>query len=289
LRLTIADRFDERLLGLYVMVENLDADWAKEHFGREGFALFKPVTYELFKDLGQDWKAYEGIYDPKTKLKTKQSRRLIALAQLVTHATDAEFGEQIAEYIDLDEFARFLAGQVILSNYDGFLSNGQNFLLYLDPQTERFGFIPWDLDHCWGEFPLVGRIEQRERASIWHPWLGENRFLERMLAQGTVRERYRRELERQRATLFLPERLGKRLDELANLVRPFIAEESGGRLARFEREIADVRETNPTDADVSRPAHREFSLKRFFAARAASVSEQLEGRAQGVILTRRMR
>lgn len=283
LRLTVEGRFDDRLLGLYVMVENPDAEWAREQFGTEGIALFKPVTYELFKDLGDDWKAYEGIYDPKTKLKPKQYRRLMALARLVTHADDAEFGERVGEFIDLDEFARFLACEVILSNYDGFLSNGQNFLLFLDPRTERFGFIPWDLDHSWGEFSFIGKIKERERASIWHPWVGENRFLERTLAVVPVRERYRRELERARATLFLPGRLDQRVDELVSVVRPFIAEESSSRLSRFEREIAPQQNDNPD----SLPSPRGFSLKRFFAARAASVREQLEGRAEGVILTRK--
>jgi hypothetical protein len=287
LRLTVEGRFEDRLLGLYVMVENPDAEWAEEQFSMKGIALFKPVTYELFKDLGDDWKAYEGIYDPKTKLKPKQYRRLIALARFVTHATDAEFGERVGEFIDLDEFARFLACQVILSNYDGFLSDGQNFLLYLDPRTERFGFIPWDLDHCWGEFPFIGRIEQRERASLSHPWVGENRFLERMLTVASFRDCYRHELERERATLFLPDRLGRRLDELVKVVRPFVMEESSGRLARFEREISAPRNDTPAGTNASAPGPRGFSLKRFFTARADSVSQQLEGRADGIILTRK--
>jgi hypothetical protein len=288
LRLSIEDRFVDRLLGLYVMVENPDSEWASEQFGTDGVALFKPVTYELFKDLGPDWKAYEGIYDPKTKVKPKQTNRLIALARLVTHATDADFADQIGEVIDLDEFARFVACEVILSNYDGILSNGQNFLLYLDPRIDRFGFIPWDLDQCWGEFPFTGSIRQRERASLWHPWVGNNRFLERMLAAQPVRERYRRELERIRANLFLPERLSQRLDELVKIVRPFIAEESSSRLRRFDRQITDYRGDDEADQSPSQPRPG-FDLRRFFLARAQSVTEQLSGQNDGVIITRGQR
>jgi hypothetical protein len=286
LRLTVEGRFEDSLLGLYVMVENPDSEWANEQFGLKGVALFKPVTYELFKDLGDDWKAYEGIYDPKTKLKPQQSARLIAVAKLVTHASDAEFAERVAEFIDLEEFARFLACEVILSNYDGILSNGQNFLLYLDPRNQRFGFIPWDLDQCWGEFPFIGTIEQRERASVWHPWVGSNRFLERMLTAKPVRERYRQELERIRATLFLPERLTDRLEELVKTVRPFIAEESSGRLRRFERQIADRRGSSAADQSPSSRRAPGFALKHFFSARAQSVTDQLGGLADGEIVTR---
>ncbi|HLH56950.1 MAG TPA: CotH kinase family protein [Verrucomicrobiae bacterium] len=288
LRLSIAGRFQDRLLGVYVIVENPDAEWAKEQFKESGVALFKPVTYELFKDLGDDWKAYERIYDPKTKVKPTHTERLIALARLVTHGSDSEFEQRIGDFIDLDEFARFLACEVILSNYDGLLSNGQNFLLYLDPTTDRFGFVPWDLDHCWGEFPFIGTIEQRERASIWHPWVGENRFLERMLDAKPVAERYREQLKRIRETLFDPARLNRRLDELVPVVRPFVAEESGSRLARFERKVADSGIASATTT-AGHPQNKKqaFSLKRFFVARAEAVTDQLEGRAEGVIITRR--
>jgi spore coat protein CotH len=289
LRLTIEGQFEDRLLGLYIMVENPDAEWAADQFNSDDVALFKPVTYELFSDLGPDWQAYEAIYDPKTSLTPGQSQRVIALANLVSHATDQEFSAKIGEFIDVDEFARFLACEVLLSNYDGPLSNGQNFLLYLDPQTDRFGFVPWDLDHSWGEFPFVGSLEQRERASIWHPWVGQNRFLERMLATAWVRERYRSELDRIRRTLFVPEQLAQQLNGLAPIVRPFIAEESPRRLARFERETADRRmdqlsATNGPNASARRPG---YSLKRFFFARSQSVAQQLDGTAEGIILGRR--
>ena len=287
MRLTIERRFEDGLLGLYVLVENPDSEWATEQFGTKGVALFKPVTYHLFDDLGPEWKAYEGIYDPKTRIKSQQSDRLIALAKLVTHAADAEFADRIGEFIDLDEFARFLACEVILSNYDGILSNGQNFLLYLDPRNDRFGFIPWDLDQCWGEFPFIGTVEQRERASLWHPWVGQNRFLERMLSVASFRELYRKELERVRSTLFVPERLSKRVDELAEIVRPFIAEESSDRLRRFERQIAAKPTAISSNQNTPRPRSSRFALKHFFTARAESVSDQLSGRAEGLILRHR--
>lgn len=287
LRLTLGGRFENRLLGLYVIVENPDAEWARDRFGVDGMLLFKPVTYELFKDLGGDWKAYAGLYDPKSRPDAGQQRRIIDLAKLVTHASDAEFTARIGEFIDLDEFARFLACEVMLANYDSILSNGQNFLLYLDPRTDRLGFIPWDLDQSWGAFPLVGPVESRERASLWHPWIGENRFLERMLAAAPFRERYRRELERLLATAFRPDQLARRVDELAVVVRPFVAEESPGRLSRFEHAVAGESPAAAAKATAADPRPGPYSLKRFFRERAASVRDQLDGRAEGVVMVRR--
>ncbi len=287
LRLTVGGRFEDRLLGLYVLVENPDAQWAREQFGVPGVALFKPVTGELFADLGDTWTAYAPIYDPKTKTTPAQQQRLIALAKLFSGTDDADFAQRLGDFIDLPAFARFLACEAILSNYDSILSNGQNFLLYLDPRTDRFGFIPWDHDHCWGQFPFVGTADERARASLRQPWVGEIRFLERILAVPAVRQLYEAELKRLRATLFVPERLGARLDDLAAAVRPFVAEEPGGRLGKFERATAAPRKESSTPPDASGKERAELSLKEFFAARAASVSEQLEGRSEGVIPKRR--
>jgi hypothetical protein len=275
------------LLGLYVLVENPDREWARERFNESGVVLFKPVTYELFKDLGDDWKAYAGIYDPKTKIKPAQTSRVIAFAKLFTHANDAAFEQHVGDYIDLDEFARFIACEVILSNYDGILNDGQNFLMYLDPSTDRFGFIPWDLDQTWGEFPFIGTIAQKEQASIWHPWVGENRFIQRMLACPPVKQRYRSELQRIRNELFQPDKLNQRLDEMIRIVRPFVAEESPRRLARFDRQISGHFNTGSNGMSPATANANAFRLRRFFSVRAASVSDQLAGRTEGVILLRK--
>jgi hypothetical protein len=159
--------FTNQPLGLYVVVENIDSTFAEDRFSSKETPIFKPVTYDLFKDLGDNWNAYAAIYDLKTKATDAEENRVIAFSRLVTHASDDEFASKLPEFLDLEEFAGFLAGHVLLSSYDGFLSNGQNFYLYLDPRSNRFGFISWDQDHSWGEFRYVGTVEGREKASIW--------------------------------------------------------------------------------------------------------------------------
>ena len=57
---------------------------------------------------------------------------------------------------DLDEFARFMAVTVWLSTMDSILGMGQNFYVYLDPKTHKFQFMPWDLDHSFGQFGMKG-------------------------------------------------------------------------------------------------------------------------------------
>ncbi len=278
--LTLGGRWEHRLLGLYVVVENPDKRWARHALGTDTAVLFKPVSHDLFADLGPLWDPYSEIYDLKTDATPEQRGRLIDFCRWMAAADEAAFAAGIGDWFDLDATARFLACDALTSNYDGILMNGQNFILYLDPRIGRFGFAPWDLDRCWGEFGAVGSRTDREQASLLHPWVGPIRFLERLLATPDFQARYRRELTRLLDQFFIPERLNRRIDELAKVIRPAVAEQSTNRLAEFEVAVGEPREF------TEGPHRSVHQLKRFIAARAPEARAQLEGRSAGRILQR---
>ncbi|MBL9137291.1 MAG: CotH kinase family protein [Verrucomicrobiales bacterium] len=284
LRLTIDGKWSDRILGLYLIVEDPDHHWAAATFQTEGAAVFKPVTPELFHDLGADWKTYKEIYDPKTPVSDAQKARLLGLIQLVSHADDDEFARRIGEEFDLDRTAAFLACEALLAHFDGILNQGQNFLLWLDPRSGKFGFSPWDQDHSWGEFGMIGTREQRERASLDHPWVGQHRFLERLMAMPDFKRRYRAQLESLLTTHFEPNHLHRRIDELLEAIRPALAEESADRLDRC---LAAIGESAAPSDPAGDPNH--YRLKRFIDIRAKEAREQLDGKRTGVILSRRQR
>ena len=280
---SVAKQWDRKPLGLYLMVEPVGEAFATERFGSKKTPVFKPVTYDLFQHLGDDWSSYAAIYDLKTKATPEQQRRVIEFARLVSFATNEAFAARIGDFLDLDEFARFLAGEVLLSSYDSLLVDGQNFYMYLDGPSNKFGFIPWDLDSAWGNF-WIGTDQELERASIWHPWVGENRFLERVMAVPEFRRLYRAHLEDFLTRLFVPNRLHRRIDEMAALLRGPMAAESAFRLNKFEQSVGAKPVTvlpgeNPFG--VNHPAH---PIKRFVEARAKSVRQQLDGKETGIIL-----
>jgi RNA polymerase sigma factor (sigma-70 family) len=281
LSVSVAKQWERKPMGLYVMEEAVDDAFAAERFGSRKTPLFKPSTYKLFEYMGDDWSAYAPSYDLKTEATPGQRQRIIDFAHLVTSASDQEFAERVGGFLDLDEFARFLAVLVVLPNYDSILTTGQNYYLYLDQGSNKFGFIPWDLDAAWGNF-WVGSKAEQQNASIWRPWVGENRFLERVMAVEEFRGIYRTHLEDFLARLYVPERLNQRIDAIAAAIRGPIAAESAYRLDKFEQAIGlkpvapakwwDVLDF-PTD-----------DLKQFIAGRARSVRSQLAGESEGIIL-----
>jgi spore coat protein H len=289
LTVDVPGQFTNQALGLFVLIEDIDGIFAKDRFGSKSVPIFKPVTYDLFADWGKDWSAYKEIYDLKTKATAEQLARVPEFAQLVSHASDEDFARKLPEFLDLEEYAAFVAGHVLTSSYDGYLSNGQNYYVYLDPTSNKFGFIPWDQDHGWGEFGYVSKAEKRETASIWKPSAYDNKFLKRVMKVGAFREVYRRKLEQGLAGPFTVERLDREIDVLAAAIRPAIEAESDFRLKRFEIAISTNWVSGPRDGSMNAgtaegpraPAHQ---LKRFIRARMQSVRDQLDGKTEGALI-----
>ncbi|HSI82645.1 MAG: CotH kinase family protein, partial [Candidatus Methylacidiphilales bacterium] len=174
--LTVPGKYDKQYIGLYSLVEDVDKKFFKNRTDHDAGAIFKPSTRELFKDLGDNWKAYNQIYDPKSDLTPEQSKRVMDFAKLVTNANDQVFAAQVGDYLDLDLFARYMAVTTWLSTMDSILGMGQNFYVYLDPKSNKFQFVPWDLDSSFGR---MGMGQDLDNLSINQPWRGQNRFLER--------------------------------------------------------------------------------------------------------------
>ena len=298
--LTVPGLHDHTYLGLYSLMEDVDSVFAQDRFGTKKGALFKPVTRELFSYLGDDWAKYDQIYDAKNDLTKKQQQRVIDFGKLVSNADDAKFAAELGGFLDLEEFARFMAVTVCLSTFDSLLDNGQNFYVYLHPKTDRFQFIPWDLDHSFGQFTMVGTQEQREQLSIKKPWPGENRFLDRVFKVEAFQKLYRARLEEFSKTLFKPERFAKQVDELAASLRDAVKEESAEKLTQFDKVVAgEIVANNRSGGGGGRGirggvagAGLAFNatkpIKPFVTARAQSLADQLAGNSDGLTIMRGM-
>lgn len=283
----VPGKWTNQALGLYCLIENIDKDFADDRFGSKKVPIFKPVTYDLFQDLGSEWNNYAQIYDLKTEATSEQLQRVIEFARFVTQASDEEFSKKLGEYLDIEEFAAFVAGHALLSSYDGFFTNGQNYYLYLDPASKKFGFISWDQDHSWGEFGYVGTAESREQASIWEPAVYDFQFLQRVMRVPAFRDAYKSKLQGALDTFFTKERLYPQIDQLAAAIRAAVAAESEFRLKRFDQSISSEwlpgdRNSGPSEGPRA-PVHQ---IKRFIENRIVSVRNQLEGESDGVRLKR---
>jgi spore coat protein H len=297
--LTVPGKYTNQYVGVYSIVENVDNNFTRSRFGTKRGVLFKPVTRQVFEDMGDNWSAYQRSYGPKTPVLDEEAKRVIAFSKLVSHASDTQFAARLEEFLDLDEFARFMAVTVWLSNMDSLLSMGQNFYVYLHPKTQQLQFLPWDFDHSFGQFPMAGSAEELERLSLLKPWNGQVLFLERVFKVEKFKQLYLARMKEFSATIFKPERIQGQVDELALVLRPAVQEESAELLARFDDIVAGkvITGYNPgvPGPGGGGPSPRGPGggfgqamkpIKSFVAVRAKSVTDQLAGKSEGAMLSR---
>jgi len=277
---TVPGKYDHKYFGLYSLVENVDKNFVQDRFKTKKGALLKPSSPNLFAYLGEDWKAYEQTYEPKTDLTEAQKRKVIDFCKLVTSAKDEEFAKRIGEFVSLDDFAKYMATLVWILDLDSVLDMGQNFFMHLHPKTDRFQFIAWDQDHSFGTFGMMGKQEDRENLNIHKPWMGEKRFLERMYKLDAFKKPYLASLSKLTNGLLKPERIAQQVDELGKVLRPAVQEESEPKLANFDKMVAG-KPVKPASSFGPFKMPDTVPIKPFVKARALSIAGQLAGKVEG--------
>jgi putative membrane-bound dehydrogenase-like protein len=269
--LTVPGRNDRTLLGLYSVVEPVDGRFVQDRFGSEKGLLMNPQRMRGIDNLGGDWQKYKDNYQPQSPPTREQSDRVIAFARLINEAGDAQFQKEIGSYLDLDGFLRFLAANALLSNLESFFALGHNYSLYLHPRTNRFIFLPSDMELALANFLMMGTAEQLMDLSIARPYPGPNRLADRLLVIKDVRDKYHAILKDLTATCFTKERLLKEVAAIEKVTKEPLAREAKAAAARRKGGFG------PPPGMFGRPP----DLRTFVEKRTASVAAQLAGKSKG--------
>jgi spore coat protein CotH len=278
LTLTVPGKYDKEYVGLYTLVEQVDRIFLQDRFKSRKGMLLKPEGLPGgLPHFGEDWKQYAPRYRPRGEPDKKQQKRLIDFTRLINKADDARFRKEIGSYLDIDPFLRFLAVNALLANLDSFLGFGHNFYLYLRPDTDRFVFIPWDLDLSLGTWPMGGTPEQQVDLSVMHPHRGQNKLIDRLLAIKDVKEKYWKLLGELTATCFTRQRLLRDVAAIEKATKEPLAREARAVQARKE---------GPGGFGFGPPGGvfgGSMPPRTFVEKRTESVAAQLAGKRKGYV------
>ena len=278
LTLTVPGKYDKEFVGLYTLVESIDKTFLKNHFGSAKGLLLKPEGVGPLEHLGDDWQAYERRYRPKTTGNARSKRRLIDFTKLVQGSDDKTFKAEIDKYLDVDEFLRFIAATVAVVNMDSFIGLPHNYLFYLDPKTNRFVFIPWDLDLSMAAFMMMGSSDEMADLSIRQPYTNRNRLIERLFADEKVYAAYKGHLRKLMENGFTIEGVRKDLAAIKAAIEP---------IQKKEKEAVAARKEDRGRGGFPGGFNRSTDLAEFAAKRVDSIKGQLEGKRKGKVLAGR--
>ncbi|MDB4589714.1 CotH kinase family protein [bacterium] len=122
-------------LGIYSNVESIRKPFLKRTFGSDEGDLFEGTI----ADFMDGW---------MHKFESKRKRtKVVALKPLHDVLKNPESTlKEIGEILDIDAFIRFWAMESLISFWDGYTNNQNNYFLYQNPSTSKWQFIPWGLD-----------------------------------------------------------------------------------------------------------------------------------------------
>jgi spore coat protein CotH len=75
---------------------------------------------------------------------------LIELLDFLNNSDDTTFASNLADRVDVDAFARYLAVQELIANTDDIDGPGNNSYLRYSAETGRFTIVAWDLNLAFG-------------------------------------------------------------------------------------------------------------------------------------------
>jgi spore coat protein CotH len=276
--LTVPGKYDNEYVGMYTLIEQVSNSFLKRHFKSSKGLLLKPEGLRGLDYLGENWDAYDKRYLPKSEASKKQQQRLIDFARLVNKSSDEQFRKEIAAYLDVDAFLRYVAVCAVTANLDSFLGFGHNYYLYLRADTDQFVFIPWDVDFSFGTWPAGGSAQQQMDLSLQHPHPGQNKLIDRLLAMQAVNDKYQKIVKEVSDKAFTRENLLKDIEAIEKATKAALARDKKASTARKEGGGGGM-------FGMPGMFGPPQSLRTFIDKRTTSITAQLAGKRKGFVPT----
>jgi spore coat protein CotH len=219
----------------------------------------------------------------KTNENNPNHSHLFRLLDILNNEPDETFPFEIEKILDVDNVLRFLAVSVLIVHLDNYIGLGHNYYLY--DNDGKFVIIPWDLNMAFGTFNSGLSSDQIINFYIDEPTAGavaDRPLVDRLLSYQPYMDKYHAYLEELLDGAFNVDRMHSRIDELADLIRPYVEadELKFYTTEQFEKglEESTVQSGRSMFGGMGSP----IGLKPFIEQRSQSVREQLDGtRASG--------
>jgi len=185
-----------------LVIENPDKRYA-EAIGMGSGVLYKSRSENRFRYRGEEDSSYERDFDQINAKNTHGMTPVIELLKWLDTVSVEDFDRELADWVDVESFAYYVATQDLLQNFDDMSGPGKNFLLWYDLGDEKFTVISWDMNLSLGTGNFLGGFgygygnplkERFVRSELFQPEIQQAR--ETLLQSWTFRNTAVRTLDR---------------------------------------------------------------------------------------------
>jgi spore coat protein CotH len=128
-----------------LVIENPDHNYAAR-LGGGARVLYKSRSTNAFTYRGEDPTLYADDFSQLSGVGSQDLGPVIHLLRWLSQADAETFDRELADWVDVPAFARYVATHELLNNFDDMAGPGRNFLLSYGLGTKRFTVISWDMN-----------------------------------------------------------------------------------------------------------------------------------------------
>ena len=128
-----------------LLLENPDESYG-ESIDDGNSVVFKADAESSFTYQGDELATYKDQFKQLNKEDTQDATPIVTFLKWLAAADDATFDAELANYVDVDSFAKYAATQNLLANSDDMAGPGQNYYLSYDLTSKKISVISWDLN-----------------------------------------------------------------------------------------------------------------------------------------------
>ncbi len=166
-------------LGVYSHVETVRRSFLRRAFGTDDGTLYEGPYVDFYE-------GWLGSFERKTG-KDAPGREKIQQLIEVLKGDNKNIEGAIGKLVNLDAFYTYWAVEGLLGFWDGYSGNNNNFFIYLNPETDKFHFLPWGADSL---FSKRSKLEHHNNARAPISVKTRGLLAHKLYQQKSIRERY---------------------------------------------------------------------------------------------------
>ncbi len=182
--------------GLYLNVEHIDEEFIDLRFGNDDGNLYKCYYGVDFNYISTNANAYKlqdngrRVYELKTNETEDDYSDLSEFIDVLNNTPTTFLPCELEKIFNVDDYLKVMAFDVLTANWDGPIWNKNNCYIYKNTATDKFEYLPYDLDNTYGVSWFSG-INWGTRNIYQWSQNGQNRpIYERILDVQEYRDRY---------------------------------------------------------------------------------------------------
>lgn len=218
--------FNGEYIGLYKAMETINSEFLDFYYNNKDGNLFKcepstPLTWE-----GNDQTTYYDNAELKTNETENDWTDFVGLHSTINFSGN-NFETNLRNTFGLDSYIRAWAANNIFGNLDSYVYLPHNFYLYHDTITNKMEWITWDASLAFGVYAILIVPNSIDFDILYLP---DNAKQTRplnyyILQDASLKQQYMGEVCELLKNDFTPYYLFRRIDSLADVIRPFVYNE----------------------------------------------------------------